>query len=64
MTVAVRRPGRTKSRTVRLSMDIPKELHKELRMRALIEDVTMTDHVIALIERDLREQREGQEETT
>lgn len=34
-------------------MDVPKALHKQLRMRALTEDVTMTEHVIALIERDL-----------
>ncbi|MDP9484316.1 MAG: hypothetical protein M3Q49_00725 [Actinomycetota bacterium] len=53
MTIATRRPGRTRPHTVRLSMDVPKALHKQLRMRALTEDVTMTEHVIALIERDL-----------
>ncbi|MDP9440368.1 MAG: hypothetical protein M3P49_16790 [Actinomycetota bacterium] len=64
VTIAAKRPGRTRSRTVRLSMDVPKDLHKELRMRALTEDATMTDYVIDLIERALRDGRKGGSRTT
>jgi hypothetical protein len=59
------RPGRSQVRMVRLSMDVPASLHKRLRMRALMQDRTMTDHVVGLIERDLaaaEHEREGQVE--
>lgn len=49
MTIAITK----RERSVRLSLDVPPELHKRLRIRAIQEDRTMTGHVIHLVEKDL-----------
>lgn len=41
--------------TTALYMNIPKEIKKYLKKKAIDEDVTMTDYIIKLIERDMKE---------
>ncbi len=51
-TAGKKRPG---PEIARLTFDVPRELHREVRMEALRRGITATEYMTALVSRDLRE---------
>jgi uncharacterized protein YdeI (YjbR/CyaY-like superfamily) len=46
-------PSGTEEATKRTTLDIPKDLHKKISMRALIKDLTLKDYFLELAKSDL-----------
>lgn len=53
MTTTTKRGEPRKTSPVRLSMDIPPQLHYDIRREALARDVSMTEYITSLVNQDL-----------
>jgi hypothetical protein len=50
MTTATATPPKTTTDTVSVNIPLPAELHKQLRIKAAMEDLTIKDAVISAVE--------------
>lgn len=64
VTIAARKTRPKRETPVRLSMDMPPDLHLDLKRRVVDEETTITQYVTELLRRDLRGEAAQQEVAT
>ncbi len=50
-------PNKTDGKRIRISMDIPENIHKEIKIKSAERNIFMTDWVLRAIVRKLHEER-------